>query len=163
MNFKAYTRGFWGICIFIRINLKQSVFYVKLKSNCIVSIIKPTRCTNWSNYFILKCHSTCFGRSFRPSLGVQDCTYSNRHLSNRHCCLLRQQCLFDKCLLLYAQSWTPDDGRKDRPKHVEWHFKIIWYITAASWFYYRNKLRCTALWTSNLNCISFLKNCSYAK
>ena len=20
---------------------------------------------------------------------------------------------------LYAQSWTPDDGRRDRPKHVE--------------------------------------------
>jgi len=35
-------------------------------------------------------------------------------------CLLtsRQQYLFDKCLLQYAQSWTPDDGRKDRPKHV---------------------------------------------
>ena len=36
----------------------------------------------------------------------------------------RQQYLFDKCLLLYVQSWTPDDGRKDRPKHVECHFKI---------------------------------------
>jgi len=22
-------------------------------------------------------------------------------------------------MLLYVQSWTPDDGRKDRPKHVE--------------------------------------------
>jgi hypothetical protein len=28
--------------------------------------------------FILAKHSTCFGRSFRPSSGVQDCTYSNR-------------------------------------------------------------------------------------
>ena len=26
---------------------------------------------------------------------------------------------FDKCLLLYVQFWTPDDGRKDRPKYVE--------------------------------------------
>ena len=36
-------------------------------------------------------------------------------------CLLagRQQYLFDKCLLQYVQSWTPDDGWKDRPKHVE--------------------------------------------
>jgi len=25
-------------------------------------------------YFILKWHCTCFGRSFRPSSGVQDCT-----------------------------------------------------------------------------------------
>jgi len=23
------------------------------------------------------------------------------------------------CLLLYVQSWTPGDGRKDRPKHVQ--------------------------------------------
>jgi len=37
--------------------------------------------------FILERHSTCFGRSFRPSSGVQDCTYSNRHLSNRYCWL----------------------------------------------------------------------------
>ena len=36
----------------------------------------------------------------------------------------RQQYLFDKCLLLYVQSCTPDDGRKDRPKHVECHFEI---------------------------------------
>jgi len=28
------------------------------------------------------------------------------------------------CLLLYVQSWTPDDGRKDRPKHVECDSKI---------------------------------------
>jgi hypothetical protein len=27
------------------------------------------------------------------------------------------------CLLLYVQSWTPDDGRKDRPKHVECYAK----------------------------------------
>jgi len=38
--------------------------------------------------------------------------YSDRHLSNRYCC---------RC---YVQSWTPDDGRKDRPKHVECHSKI---------------------------------------
>jgi len=50
------------------------------------SIVKPIRCTNESYYFILKCHTTCFGRSFRPSSGVEDCTYRNRHLSNRYCC-----------------------------------------------------------------------------
>jgi len=27
--------------------------------------------------------------------------------------------LYDIYLTLYVQSWTPDDGRKDRPKHVE--------------------------------------------
>ena len=89
-------------------------------------------------YFILEWNSTCFGRYFRPSSGV------------RYCCLLvsgyplasRQQYLPDICLLLYVQSWTADDGRKDRPKQVECHSKIkyIWYIGACSWFYYRNNI-----------------------
>jgi len=36
-----------------------------------------------------------------------------------HLLASRQQYLFDICLLQYVQSLTPDDGRKDRPKHVE--------------------------------------------
>jgi len=41
-------------------------------------------------------------------------------------CLLAssQKYLFDKCLLLYVQSWTPDDERKDRQKHVEFYSKM---------------------------------------
>jgi hypothetical protein len=54
----------------------------------IISIVKPTRCTSVSNLFYLEWHSTHFRRSFHPSSGVQDCTYSNRHLSNRYCYLL---------------------------------------------------------------------------
>ena len=74
--------------------------------------------------FIMEWHTICFGRSFRPSSAVQDCTYSNQ--TDTAVCLLasRQQYLFDKCLLLYVQSWTADDGRKDRPKHVLCHSKI---------------------------------------
>jgi hypothetical protein len=33
-------------------------------------------------------NTTCLGRSFRPSSGVQDCAYSNRHMSDRYCYLL---------------------------------------------------------------------------
>ena len=40
------------------------------------------------------------------------------------CQTSRQKYLFDVRLLLYVQSRTPDDGRKDRPKHVERHYKI---------------------------------------
>jgi hypothetical protein len=29
--------------------------------------------------------------------------------------------MYDIYLMLCVQSWTPDDGRKDRPKHVEWY------------------------------------------
>ena len=49
-------------------------------------------------------------------------TYSNRHLSNRYCCLLagKQTAVsVAVCTIL-----TPDDGQKDRPKHVEHHSKI---------------------------------------
>ena len=31
----------------------------------------------------------------------------------------QSQNLYDIYLMLYVQSLTPDDGRKDRPKHVE--------------------------------------------
>jgi len=54
----------------------------------IISIVKPTRCTNVSNlfYFGITLH---FGWSFHPSSGVHNCTYSNKHMSNRYCyCLL---------------------------------------------------------------------------
>jgi len=36
----------------------------------------------------------------------------------------RQQYLSDIYLLLYLQSWTPDDEQKDRPKHVGCYSKI---------------------------------------
>jgi len=36
----------------------------------------------------------------------------------------RQLYLCDIRLLQYIQSLIPDDGRKDRPKHVECHSKI---------------------------------------
>jgi hypothetical protein len=36
----------------------------------------------------------------------------------------RQQYPFDIRLLLYVQSRTPDDGRRDRPKQVECYLKI---------------------------------------
>ena len=38
--------------------------------------------------FILVKRSTCFARSLPPSTGAQDCTHSNRHMSNSCCYLL---------------------------------------------------------------------------
>ena len=97
----------------------------------IISIVKPTRCTYVSNLILFLNDTLHVLDGFRPSSGVQDCIYSNKHLSNMYGCLLvrgyplasRQQYLLDKCLLLYVQSWTPDHGRKDPPKHVECHSK----------------------------------------
>jgi len=39
-------------------------------------IIKPTRCTNFSNLFF-ELNSTCFGQFLCPSPGVFHCTHSN--------------------------------------------------------------------------------------
>ena len=42
-------------------------------------IIKPTRCTNFSNFF-LEWKSTCFGQFLHPSSGVFRCNFSNLFL-----------------------------------------------------------------------------------
>ena len=57
-------------------------------------------------YFILEWHCTYFGQSFRPSSAVQDCTYSNRHMSYRYCCLLASKHTAVSVWLLYVQSAT---------------------------------------------------------
>jgi hypothetical protein len=90
----------------------QNPIYFYSKTN------RTHQCIKFIYFLFLEWNSTCFGRSFCPSSGVQDCTYSNTHMSSR------QQYLFDIWLLLYVKSLTPDDGRKYRPKHVECHSKI---------------------------------------
>jgi len=78
-------------------------------------------------YFILQWHSTCFGRFFHPLSGVQDCTYSNRHLSNRYCCLLAiynetnkvHQCI--RLILFWNDNLHVSDGLS--PHHQE--FKTV--------------------------------------
>jgi hypothetical protein len=46
----------------------------------LVSIVKPTRCIIFE---FIEYHSTCFGRPFRPSSEVQDCTHKIRYTSYR--------------------------------------------------------------------------------
>ena len=88
-----------------------------------------------------------FRRSFRPSSGVQERTYSIGYMSYRFVdCMLVSGCplacsqrtcmIYD--VMLYVRSWTPDDGRKDRPKHAEC-YSINSKNCASSWFYYGNK------------------------
>jgi hypothetical protein len=117
-----------------------------------ISVVKPSR---RAIFQFIEYHSTCFGRSFRPSSGVQDCTHSIRYMSYRlvdclaaelqfHLVPASKQStnLYDIHLMLYVQSRTPDDGRKDPPKHVEWYSvnskivhliaftieKAVWYL-----------------------------------
>jgi hypothetical protein len=92
-----------------------------------LSTVKPTRCKFF--FSSLLNITTCFGRSLRPSSGVQDCTYSFRYMPYRlvDCLLVDKRAskqstnLYDIYLKLYVQSCTPDDGRRDRPKRAEWY------------------------------------------
>ena len=103
-------------------------------------------------YFVLELHSTCFGRSFRPSPGVQDCTYSNRHLSNKYCCLLarRQTAVFVAvCTILNSWWWTE---RPSETCRVSFQNKIKFYtVVYLIDFTIERILRCSALWTPNQN------------
>jgi hypothetical protein len=42
-----------------------------------VPIVQPTICTCYLKLLILVKRSTCFGGSFRPSSGAQNCVYNN--------------------------------------------------------------------------------------
>jgi len=93
------------------------------QSKNFISIVKPTRCTSLSNLFYFGTVLYMFRKVF-PSIAN------------------REQYRVDRWLLLYVKSWTPGDGRKDRPKHVKCHSKIkqIWYVCTSSWFCYRNNI-----------------------
>ena len=101
-------------------------------------IIKPTRCSNFSNLF-LEWRSTCFGQFLCPSSGVFHCTHSNGicHTGVRIACEQDQDgtavpswsCSQAVCKpvwhipLLCVQWKTPDDGQRNCPKIVELHSK----------------------------------------
>jgi hypothetical protein len=73
-------------------------------------IIKPTRCTNFSN-FILGPSSSCLQAVSKPVWLIP---------------------------LMCVQWKTPYNGQRNCPKHVEFHSKNkIWEISAYSLFYYK--------------------------
>jgi len=76
-------------------------------------IIKPTRCTNFSNLF-LDLNSTCFGQFLCPSSGV----FHSIHSNGIHVCHtgLLTGCVQD-------QDRNPDDGQSNCLKHVQFHSK----------------------------------------
>jgi hypothetical protein len=98
-------------------------------------IIKPIRCTNFSN-LCLEWNSTCFGQYLCPSSGFLHCTHSNGmcHTGLLTACEQDQdgpQFHPDPAVskpvwhisLLCVQWKNPDDGRSYWPKHVEFHSK----------------------------------------
>ena len=97
----------------------------------VITIVKPTRCTNVSNLFYFLNDTLHVSNG----LSVHHQVFKTVHTATGICqtdtavCMLvaiasRQQYLFDIWMLLYVQSWSHDYGRKDRPKYVECHSKI---------------------------------------
>ena len=110
---------------------------------CIVNIFKQDQqdATLHNGIYYYKC-STCFRRFRRPSSGAQNCIHSIGYLSSFFCFLKaivgklklqfqlthdsgKKQKKFDKDPMLWIQFWAPDDGRKNRLKHVS---RILWPI-----------------------------------
>jgi hypothetical protein len=92
-----------------------SIWHSEDRASWYILIIKPTSCTNFSNLFS-EYNPTCFGQFFCPSSGVWHCTQVMPTASSRYN-------LYDIYLLLCVQCWTPDDGQRNCPKHVEFYSK----------------------------------------
>ena len=101
-----------------------------------ILMMKPTRCTNFSNLF-LEWDSTCFGQLLCPSSGVFHCTHSNGiyHTGYSHslragsgrfrpdpACKLSAN-LYDIYHCSVYIEKTADDGQRNCPKHVEFYSK----------------------------------------
>jgi hypothetical protein len=67
--------------------VKHVLFHLR-QSITKYSYSKTNQTYQFLKLFILAEHSTRFGQSFCPSSGVQDCTYRNRHVSDRYGYLL---------------------------------------------------------------------------
>jgi len=55
--------------------------------------------------------------------------------------------------MLYVEPWTPDDGRKDRPKHVEWYLinpKIVHLVGFAIEIYHDTRFHERQIYRSTL-------------
>ena len=84
--------------------------------------------TLYNSIYYYKC-STCFRRFLRPSSGAKNCVNSIGYLSNFFCFLSlsfqlthdsgKKQKKLEKYTILCIQFWAPDDGRRNRLKHVQ--------------------------------------------
>ena len=132
---------------------------------CHMFIIKPTRCTDFSNLFW---NETLY-ISDSSSVHHQEffhCTHSNGicHTSLMTACKqdqdgksCQQTCLTYTIVVCTVKK-TPDDGQRNCPKHVEFHSKINLRNSASSWFNYKDLSRCTVTMHGHMN----VKNLPYA-
>jgi hypothetical protein len=96
-----------------------------------ILIIKPNRCTDFSNLFF-EWNSTYFGEYLCPSRGVFHCTHGIGicHTVLQTACKQDQDGISWSCsqavckTVWHCVQWkTRDDGQRNCPKHVEFHSK----------------------------------------
>ena len=122
------------------------------------------------NLFISAKCATCFRRFLRPSSGAQNCIYSigyfvkplllppttvagsSKGLTKYPMLYISSKGL-TKYPMLYIQFWAPDDGRRNRLKHVA-HFAEINKLgnVASCWLYMK-----IFIWSSDFAHIFFFK------
>ena len=112
-------------------NIEREFFFT-FTGPYIVNVFKRNQkdATLYNDIYNYKC-STCFMRFLRPSSGAQNCTHSIGCLSSFFCFLplswvswnsltiAVSAIVSDKHPMLCMQFWAPDDGRRNRLKHVE--------------------------------------------
>jgi hypothetical protein len=100
------------------------------------SICLTNACLEW--------HCTGFWRSFRPSSGVQDCTFSNSHSWSRYCFLLTSkqtavsvwQMPVAVCTVLNSWWWT------ERSSETCSVFKFLWPCIVSKLWRVKKPTRC---------------------
>ena len=143
-DFLVLTSSFMGPHIMqIKVHKIIIVWRSWDRASWYISIVKPSRCTVFE---FIEYHSACFGRSFRPSSGVLDCTHSIRCMSYRlvDCLLAVTRWNWFHlvpaiwhipdavCTVLNSWWWTeiPSETRRAMFNKLE--------NCAFCWFYYRN-------------------------
>jgi hypothetical protein len=144
-----HSRAEYIILVLPNLHLVQNINYLKL-----IILVKSTRSTisrvYWISLYMFRTVPPSIIRS--PRLYTQHQVYviqvswplSNKQSTN----------LYDIYLMLYVQYLTPDDGRRYRPKHVEW-YSVNSRNFASSLLYYRNISRCMVPWMSDLFYVTF--------
>ena len=116
-------------------------------------------------FISVKC-STCFRQFLRPSSGAQKLYTTSGTLSNLYCYLPLLWKRWNHAVKVWQSTRcciysfrAPDDGRRNRLKHVEQFTEIKKLCNASRWLYLKIRLRCTDPWTSNLNYVMWMQCC----
>jgi hypothetical protein len=123
-NGRSETRKFHIYCTSVDRNKSVHLVLFTFMWPCIVInflTIKPTGRTNFSNLF-WKWNSTCFGQFLCPSSGSIHCTLSNHDVPSWSSSKAVYKSVWH-IPLLSVQWITPEDGQRNCPKHVDFHFQ----------------------------------------